>query len=117
LVTRVVDELVESALRELADGQYQREVWLAAEGPEISSLAECVCRLWDDSGLGHALEANQTVYSAEIDAHLKDLDAVLHRLDQPTSPQAILANPELDQVRTLARSVLVELRHFGLDRQ
>lgn len=109
----VINELVEDALRELSDEQRQRELWLAESGPEVSSLEECIARLWNDSGLGPALEGEATVYSPQIDAHLRDLRRVLARVDPWRPPLKILSDPMLHSARSAASSVLVELRRFA----
>ena len=112
---RVVDELIEDALRELADELYQRQLWLAFEGPEVSSLAECISRLWDDSGLAAALESDEEVYNPVIDDRLRRLDAILGRIDPSRAPESILEDPQLARARPLARSLLEDLRRFGQD--
>jgi len=55
-VARVIDELVEDALRALADESDQRRLWLSSGEAEVSSLTGCTSRLRDDSGLGDALD-------------------------------------------------------------
>jgi len=114
-VIRVVDELVEDALRELADTDAQLRLWQASGGPEVSSLIECTSRLWDDSGLATALD-HGVVYSETIDEHLSELRAVLHRIDAMAPVDVILASPDLSQARTLARALLQELTDFGHER-
>jgi hypothetical protein len=58
---------VVACLRELADRSFQERVWLASSGPEISSITEATCGLFDDSGLDIALEKGHTVFTEEID--------------------------------------------------
>jgi hypothetical protein len=113
----VIDELVEQALRELADETTQTKLWLASSGPEVSSLTECRCQLWDDSGLGAALEKPDVVYTPEIDRGLHDLRVVLRRIDDQRPPQEVLEDPQLAIARSLAQRLLRELRAFGYDRQ
>jgi hypothetical protein len=114
-MTDVVHELVEDALRELADGPYQRRLWLASGGEEVSSFTECVCRLWDDSGLVLALERAHAVYTPEIDNHLRELGVVLRGIDDSRPPKAILKDPQLHRARVLAQSLLLDLRRFASD--
>ena len=111
----VVEELVEDALRELADEKYQRELWLASDGPEVSSLSECISRLLDDSGLGDALEAPDPVYTAEIDRRLLALQDLLTRMDDSRPPHEILDDPQLAQARGIASGLLQVLRRFAAD--
>lgn len=114
-MTIVVDELVESALRELADETHQREMWLASTGPEVSSFTECISRLWDDSGLSEALDRPQSVYSPEIDQRLRELRTLLTGFDDSRSPEEILRDPQLDRARSMASALLEALRRFGSD--
>lgn len=109
----VVDDVVEEALRELADEDAQTRLWLASEGPEVSSLTECRCRLWDDSGLGDALEKPGVVYTPVIDSRFRDLRSVLGRIDDVRPPTQTLTDPDLAAARTLARELLLDLRAFG----
>jgi hypothetical protein len=112
----VIDDLVEHSLRELADEAVQSRRWLANSGPEVSSLTECRCELWDDSGLGDALDEGEVVYSPEIDRGLRDLRDVLRRVDDRRPPTEVVVDPHLVPVRGLARQLLVDLRAFGNDK-
>ena len=112
---RVVDELVEDALRELADEDAQTRLWNASEGPEVSSLVECTSRLWDDSGLSTAMDRD-VVYSDSIDDHLRELRTVLRGIDPLAPVDIVLTSPDLPRVRTLARALLNELTRFGHER-
>lgn len=114
-MNRVLDEVVESALRELADESEQRELWRAAAGPRVSSFTECMSRLWDDSGLGDALDGTDEVYSPLIDRRFRMLGLVLDRIDGLRAPDEILADPRLQEARVLARQLLIDLRRFGED--
>ncbi len=114
-MTRVVDELVEDALRELADEEVQMRLWKASAGPEVSSLVECTSRLWDDSGLAAAMD-REVVYSVSIDGHLRQLRSVLHRIDATAPVDVILASPDLADARRLAQALVQELASFGYDR-
>lgn len=112
----VIDSTVEDALRELADALRQRELWMSSGEPEVSSLTECTSLLWDDSGLGDALEAGEVVYSPDIDAQFDALSVALEELDGSRPPREILDDPALAQVRGIASRLLVSLREYGYDR-
>lgn len=114
-MTRVVDELVEDALRELADEEAQARLWHASVGPEVSSLIECTSRLWDDSGLATAMD-REVVYNASIDKQLRQLRSLLHRIDATAPVDVLLASPHLPDARALAHVLLEELASFGHDR-
>jgi hypothetical protein len=106
----VIDEHVEGALRELADEHEQRRLWLStgADG-EVSSPTECVCRLFDDSGLGDELERDRVVYTPGIDGRLTLLRKAMKRIDADRHPQALIDDPGMAEVRDLAAEVLTLL--------
>ncbi|RIK04923.1 MAG: hypothetical protein DCC49_13090 [Acidobacteria bacterium] len=112
----VGDELVEGALRELADESRQRELWLSKGYPEVSSFTECVCRLFDDSALTDALDRSGTVYTPEIDDRLRALGELLGGIDSYRPPEEILKDPQLDRARSMAQALLRDLSRFGYDR-
>ena len=62
----LIKPLVISCLQELADYDFQRRVWLASTGPAVSSFTEAVSGLFDDSGVGDALEKYSSVFSPDI---------------------------------------------------
>lgn len=111
---RVVDELIEDALRELADEERQRTLWRAKGGLEVSSFVECASRLWDDSGLAIAIESGP-LYDDEIDDGLRRLHATLRRVDLVQPVEILLEDPHLIAARGMARALLEELRRFGHD--
>jgi hypothetical protein len=98
----VIDELVEEALHEFADERSQRVLWQASHGPEASSFIECYERLFTDSGLGTALGTTEVVYDPMIDGELRELNAVLARIDGSRPPGEILDDPLMVRVRHLA---------------
>ena len=106
---RVIHELVEDGLRELADEADQGRLWTASTGPEVSSFTECVCRLFDDSGLVDELDRGREVYTQEIDQNLVDLRRLLRRVDDTRAPEAILEDPVVTEARSLAVSILGKL--------
>lgn len=114
-MNRVLHSVVREALRELSDEDYQRRVWLAASGPEIGSMTEAVERLFDDSGLGDALDESSTTYLRETDSALNELDSLLKQMGDRRPPDVILSDPRLRRVRELAAAALKdpELRESG----
>lgn len=114
-MTRVVHDLVEDALRELADESSQRDLWLASGGPLVSSFIECTSRLWDDSGLADELDRQNIVYTAAIDERLRDLREVLRGIDGSRAPLAILDDPSLRRARSMAQNLLRSLTQLGYE--
>jgi hypothetical protein len=109
----VNDDLVEDALRELADEERQRTLWLSTGEPEVSSFEESLSRLWDDSGLGTAMEKPGVVYNSEIDELLRRLDETLAQVNTSQPVSGLLVDPHLAEARVMARRLLQELRRFG----
>jgi hypothetical protein len=105
----VIQDLVDDALRELADEALQMALWTASTGPEVSSFEECVCTLFDDSGLGDELERGAVVYSSDLDQQLANLRRVLARVDGRRPPDAVLRDPSVARARSLAASILTDL--------
>jgi hypothetical protein len=103
---QVSGEHVEEALRELADADAQARLWLADSGPEVSSLDECACRLFNDSGLGDALDKGP-VYGRDIDAGLRELRHAVARIDRTRPVPVLLADPAVARVRKAAQTLLV----------
>lgn len=117
-MNRVIDATVEAALRQLADAAEQRRLWLSTGGGrEVSSLTESISQLWDDSGLGDALESGGIVYSVEIDEMFEVLWTQLKGIDDRGSPDQIIADPRMVRVRAIAAEILARLSAFGYDRQ
>jgi hypothetical protein len=105
----VIHDLVDDALREFADEARQTVLWTAAAGREVSSLDECRCRLFDDSGLGDELERGAVVYAPDVDQQLMSLRRVLKAVDGRRPPEAILRDPGVVRARSLAASILQRL--------
>lgn len=114
-MTRVLDDIVEEALRELSDEDAQTRLWTSSGGAEVSSLTEAKSRLWDDSGLGDAME-HGVVYSDSIDMQLRRLRDNLRRIDENMPAAALLRSEDLAEVRSFASELLQALRDFGYDR-
>ena len=98
-------EKILDALRELADRDIQRRLWLA-ESDEVSSLTEAMSSLFDDSGLARALERDEVVYGVEIDVLLRRLGKVIRLVDELQNPEDLLHDPRMEAVRNSARQAL-----------
>ena len=96
------------SLRELADLEFQRRAWLAAEGPIVSSFSEMVSQVFDDSGLSDSIDADRCPPELEDEAFraLKNLDRAVSVVDQSLGPEAQLEAPRMEEVRRLARAAL-----------
>ncbi len=110
-MTHIGLHLVREALAEVADEAYQREIWLAGDGPRVGSLLEATERLFDDSGLGDALErAGSPAFDESIDSRLRRLRQVLMRLaDSNVTVAEVLADRRMVEARALAAEALFAL--------
>jgi hypothetical protein len=97
---------VQEELRELANRDVQSRRWLASSGPEISSFTEAVSGLFDDSGLGDALDQGGVVYSPAADRLLRELETAIRRVNSSRSPAQVIADKEMETVRSLAARAL-----------
>jgi hypothetical protein len=105
-MTWIGHDLIREALTELADADYQRRVWTATSGPEVGSFSEAISRLYDDSGLGDALDADREVYGPELDGMLRSLATAIDGIDGRRPPAELIEDPHLVSVRRQAASIL-----------
>ena len=106
-------DLIKESLAELADAPYQERLWLGEVGQTIGSLDEAMCQLFDDSGLGAALDAgtaDSPVFDEAIDSELRQLDHLLRKLAQGHRPSSeLMADERMQTARGLASSALFRL--------
>jgi hypothetical protein len=98
--------MVIDCLKELADSDFQKSVWLASSGPEISSFTEAICGLFNDSGLCLALEKEHTLFTEEIDALLRELEAAVGEVNEFQPRAELIDSPQMHRVRGLATKAL-----------
>jgi hypothetical protein len=106
-------------LHQLADDEFQRRVWLASSGPEVSSFAEAVSGLFDDTGLGDALENEQhfSVFTPQIDDNLRQLGHLVIKVAQPfrsMAPAALIEDARMREIRSIASRVLARMEQEGI---
>ena len=106
-------QTIVEALLELSDETLQRRLWLSTGEGEVSSFAEAICRLFNDSGLEHELDRGRTVFGPEIDDFLVRFGKSLHDLDRLSyelSVDAFIAHPDMAAARAFATAILVQIR-------
>lgn len=120
-------EMVLDCLAELSSREEQERLWLStgAHGAEISSPVEVVCRLFDDSGLGVALDgawrqrkgrreaSDEPVYDVHIDRRINVLGELLRQIPVG-SPQRVIDSTEMADVRIVAAHLLIDLRQVSV---
>jgi hypothetical protein len=108
----VVAELIQSALRELSDAEFQHRVWLGGGVSEMSSMSEATEALFSDSGLGQALDKNAVTFSLEIDNQLRKLRLCLRtclRAEAERGTESAISSADWEGVRDMANSLLAVL--------
>jgi hypothetical protein len=109
--TRVYDTLVIAALSELADAELRSRLWLSDGSTDVSSLDECACSLYDDSGLGDALDRESpAVYDMATDADLRSLRRMLRLVDRDRAVTDVLADPVIHEAGDIAARLLPRVR-------
>ena len=103
---QVYEEMVRDALGELADAEHQRQLWSSLTPSGQSSLEECWERLFDDSGLGDALDGQTEVFGEQADQCLRELDEALRLVPTDGSTDEVIASDEMVLVRSLASRAL-----------
>jgi hypothetical protein len=93
-------------LHELADEGFQQRVWTGRSPTEISSFSEATCGLFDDSGLGDALDKHEIVFSEEIDRLLRELSVAIHKVYDSGHYSNFVQSPEMDRVRRWSANLL-----------
>ena len=95
-----------AGLTELSDVDFQRRVWLADSGPEVSSFDEARCHAYDDSGLSTLLEKPPAEVEKELGLKtpqlLRELAAKLAKVNTAKPVAELIESAEMDQVRALA---------------
>jgi hypothetical protein len=93
-------------LQELADEKFQHRVWAVSSGPEVSSFSEAICGLFDDTGLGDAIDRGQDVFGKEADNLLWLIGREAAQIDRRWSPEQLLSSEQLRRIRELAAQAL-----------
>jgi hypothetical protein len=104
----VVRELIENALREIADLEFQERVWIKGSISEMSSMNEATCSLFNDSNLDEALEKNQIVFNLETDNQLRNLQKMLNvslKKQQEMGTAAVIHSTEWNEIRDVASRI------------
>ena len=119
-------EMVLDCLVELSSREEQERLWLStgADGGEVSSPVEAICTLFDDSGLGGALDwswfqreggrdvPDEPVYNTEVDGRIRALRELLRKLPSGP-PQHLIDSREMANVRLAAAQLLPDLRQVA----
>jgi hypothetical protein len=97
---------IREVLAHLSDKDYQTRAWLGV-GPEVSSPEELYSQIFDDFSFSEFLKAPDIDISAEARSvgHnlLHRLDAFFNSSSSRRSPEAVLRDPDWEEIRRLAQ--------------
>jgi hypothetical protein len=98
------------AIRKLSNTEYQERVWARGDGPEIDSIGEAYCHLFDDLEFHDFLsrcEETDFISAAQVTA----LDDLRNRLnafeyDEDLPDAEIIKDPRWQDIREMANEAL-----------
>ncbi len=101
-------KILVQALKELADIDYQKRIWLNIDNPNklIASFVEAANNVFDDALITDILENNQIVFDKKVTQALRELDQAVDAVDEYRPEEAIINDPLMQIVREKAAKVL-----------
>lgn len=95
-------------LKELADIQYQQDIWLNHNNPKnwVGSFDEASTAVFDDALVNRALRAGQIILDQKVTQALWDLSAAIDAVDVSQEEEAIINDPSMQMVREKAARAL-----------
>lgn len=92
----------------LADPEYQKRVWVQAEGAEIDDFDETCCHFFDD---GDPILKKYQEYSIDENQFrlllkLRNAFETFVNADRPYLPEEFIDSQEWDEIREMAKEVL-----------
>jgi hypothetical protein len=99
---------IQAALSDMADEQFQRRAWTGI-GPEVSSLVEVICGLFDDALLREYVEKYTSTLAPKTLSDVRDLDRKIQSLDTDhldTLPVLeVIDSPQWVEIRDMANGL------------
>jgi len=106
--------LLLECLRELADIDFQKEVWLNKDKEQASSFVELVCQTFDDTGLSDAIEEDCLIeeMGETLGQNLLQLDEAILKVNAKNPPDVLITSESMDQVRLLSKIAVQYLEKY-----
>jgi hypothetical protein len=102
-----------SAARDISDAEYQERVWVRGEGPEVNSIAETYCRLFDDFQFDEflALFKMEELITEEQLTVLRNFRKQFSRFeyDEDLPDEEIIKDPRWQEIRKIAKEALSKI--------
>jgi len=92
----------------ISDKEYQKRVWIRAEGPEVDDFDETCCNLFDDYDFNSLIENYKDFSITDSQYHIlkKFRDKFRAFSDDNNWPQKFIDTPEWASIMRLAKDVL-----------
>ncbi len=103
-----IDNLL-TYLSYLADYDYQKRVWRemgAKQGDMCISYTESVCMVFDDTGLGDAMNEGWAIFDAQADQAIKELSDLIDVTKQDMPDRMFIDTPQMQYIRNKALQAL-----------
>ena len=101
-------EIVNQNLEQLSDRKMQETLWLSdgKDGTLVGSFVEAHSGLFDDSGLGFALEKEADTINPDAIPLLESLGKKLRAFNDRRDPQEVIDDPDMEVIRDLSAQLL-----------
>ncbi len=109
---KIYKSILVSALRELADQNYQERIWLNTGDKPIFTLSftEAVNNVFDDALVMEALQAKRIIFDTHVTQTLRELHEATSAIDEFRPEEAIISDPLMKIVREKAAQALALIR-------
>lgn len=105
---KIYKDILVSALKELADKDYQQRIWLNTGDQPVYTLSfvEAVINVFDDAVVIDALRANQIIFDKKVTKGLRELHDATDAVNEYRTEEEIINDPLMEIVRQKAAQVL-----------
>lgn len=90
----------------VANEEYQRRIWIRAEGPECDDFDETVCHFFDDGDPILKKYKDYGITENQYQLLMKFRDAFNKFSDEHDLPQEFISSPEWKRITEMAKEIL-----------
>ena len=104
-------ELIIQQIREISDKEFQKRVWVNADGPKVSSYSEVMCKLYDDYIFESYIEKYKSEIPSSMLIKLKSLNNMLndYNISDSKTDAEIIEDLEWKKIIGLAKQIILNL--------
>ena len=105
---RIYKQNIVGILTELADKEYQMQVWLNTGRKPVMTISfiEAACMLFDDCAVGDYLKEGEILFDEKSTLALRELHLATDAVDETRPEEEIINDPLMDIVREKAARAL-----------